>query len=56
MLSRNLCRVLYETCYPWCCVGRRTCLWERAGRVADADGCCFCLTADAETAVIVFLG
>ena len=34
-------------CCPWCCLGRRTRPWRRAGRVANADGCCFCLTADA---------
>jgi len=47
MSSRNFCRVLDATCYPWCCMGYRASPWERAGRVADADGGCFCLTADA---------
>jgi len=28
-------------------MGCRARPWEQAGRVADADGCCFCLTSDA---------
>jgi len=28
-------------------MGRRARPWGRAGRVTDADGCCFCLTVDA---------
>ena len=28
-------------------MGHRARPWERAGRVADTDGCCFCLTAGA---------
>ena len=29
-------------------MGRRASPWGRAGRVVDADGCCFCLTTDAQ--------
>ena len=43
---RNFHRVLDVTCCPWCCMGRRARPWGRAGRVANADGCCFCRTAD----------
>jgi len=28
---------------PWCCMGRKACLW--AGQVSNAGDICFCLTA-----------
>ena len=33
-------------CCPWCCLGHRARPLGRAGRIANADGCYFCLAAD----------
>jgi len=54
MSLRNFRRVLDVTYCPWCCMGRRARLWERVGRVKDAEGCCFPLLL--RLAFIVSLG
>jgi len=49
---RHFRRSLDVMLCPWCCMGRKSCPLRRAGRISDADGYCFCLTADAPSSSI----